>query len=295
MPTFLKTCFGRARRVDWRVWAVIAPTVAMLAATGIVYWLGLGRDPVTHFGAIFASWVSGLALFIVVGSVVALVSLAKPENWPFDSRARILFKRQTGNHIDYIVARIKGILEHYAERTVIRIAVHNFDVGEGKFRVVSTSDITVRSYIDDVQTTYHSTFDLSEVTLPPAGGQSNRLIYLRVNDIPQCEAQEFGAEISQPLSCVIDKDSSCKVSRQTEHWLQAVDEPNIHRPKRYTQLLTLFIENLTIPAQNLVIQFSQDGTNFDDRPLAPSKSLKLLEVKDVEPGQLAYDFRILKP
>jgi hypothetical protein len=293
MPAFPKTWIDRARRVDWRVWVVAAPTVATLVATGVIYWLGLGLDPTTHFGAIFASWVSGLVLFLVVGSVVALVSLAKPENWRFESRARILFKRQTGSHIDYIVARIKGMLEHYAERTVIRIAVHSFDAGENKFRVVSTSDITVRSYLDDVQTTYNSTFDLGEVTLPPPGGQSNRLVYLRVNDVPQCESQEFGTEISKPLSCVIDKDSSCQVSRQTEHWLEAENEPNIHRPKRYTQLLTLFMENLTTPGHSLVIRLSRDGTRFDDHQLPPNKSLKLLEVKDVEPGQLAYDFRIL--
>jgi hypothetical protein len=287
-----RALISKIRRTDWRVRAVIGAIIAAVLPTIVIYLSGWGRDPATHFGAIFASWVSGVAL-LVVAAVGTLASLARPELEPFDSRARILFRRQTGKHIDYIVGRIKGILEHYAERTVIRIAIHGFDAGDDKFRIVSTSDITVRSYLDDIETTYNSTYDLKDVTLPPAG-QTNRLIFLRVNDVAQCDAQEFTTAISQPLSCVIGKDSSCKVSRQTEHWLQATIEPNIHRPKRYTQLLTLHVENLTIPGQTVTVKLSRDGTSFEDFQLPPNKSLKLLEVKDVAPGQLAYDFRLLR-
>jgi hypothetical protein len=276
------------------VWIVFASSIATLLATCVIYLLGWGLDPSTHFGAIFASWVSGVALFVVVGSVIALVSLARPERESFDSRARILFRRQTGKHIDYIVARIKGILEHYAERTVVRIAVQDFHAGENKFRIVSTSEITVRSYLDDVETNYSSTYDLNNMTLPPAGGVPNRLAYLRVDGKARCNAQEFTTGISLPLSCNIKADSSCKVSEQTEHWLQAATEPNIWKPKRYTQLLTLSFENLTVPAHNLIISLSQEGICFHDYQLLPNQALPAFEIKDIGPGELAYDFRILK-
>jgi hypothetical protein len=293
MPALLKTWFDHARH-DWRMWVVFASSITTLAATGVIYLLGWGLDPSTHFGAIFASWVSGVALFIVVGSVIALVSLARPERESFDWRARILFRRQSGKHIDYIVARIKGILEHYAERTVVRIAVQDFHAGENKFRIVSTSEITVRSYLDDVETNYRSTYDLENVTVPPASGAPNRLTYLRVDGEAQCDAQVFTTGISLPLKCIIEADSSCKVNEQVEHWLQAATEPNTEKPKRYTQLLTLSFENLTVPPHNLIIRLSRDGIRFHEYQLLPNQALPIFEIKDIGPGELAYDFRILK-
>src|SRR5437588_7652008 len=99
------------RRLDWRVWAVIAASTASIIATGFVYWMRWGLDPSTHFGAVFASWVGGVALFVIAGAVVALVSLARPEMESFDARARILFRRQTGKHIDYLIQRMQTVLE----------------------------------------------------------------------------------------------------------------------------------------------------------------------------------------
>src|SRR4029079_3618023 len=98
--------------MEGRSGAVFLAAVICILATVFIYWMGYGLDPATHFGAAFASWVGGLVLFVVAGTVVALVSLVRPENESFDARARILFRRQTGKHIDYIVDRIKGVLEH---------------------------------------------------------------------------------------------------------------------------------------------------------------------------------------
>jgi hypothetical protein len=76
---------------------VLGALAVTLVATATIYILGIGLDPATHFGAVFAGWVSGVALFVVLGVVVAVVSLEPPEKESFDSRARILFRRQTGN------------------------------------------------------------------------------------------------------------------------------------------------------------------------------------------------------
>jgi hypothetical protein len=97
LPKLLKSLAGIFRRVDWRAWVVLGALAVTLVATATIYILGIGLDPATHFGAVFAGWVSGVALFVVLGVVVAVVSLEPPEKESFDSRARILFRRQTGN------------------------------------------------------------------------------------------------------------------------------------------------------------------------------------------------------
>jgi hypothetical protein len=299
MPALLKTWFDRARRVDWRVWAVVASSVATLVATGIVYWFfywfGWDLNPATHFGAIFASWVSGVALFIVVGSVVALASLAKPENWPFDSRARILFKRQTGNHIDYIIAKITEVLEHYAEQTVIKISIQDYEPTEKKYRISSANDVVVRSYLDDVPTAYSSHYELKDVTLPPPGRNPNRLVIIRVDKKPVGKPEDFADIIFRPLSCRIEKNKSCEINTVTEYWLQADDESNVHRPRRYTQRLSLHFENLTNSGQTVSVKVSRDGTSWVTEQLDHGASKQVLEVRDVKPDEIAFDFRILKP
>jgi hypothetical protein len=114
-------------RTDWRVWAIFAALFVVVAATGAMYALGLGLSPDTNFGAVFASWVGGVALFAVAGTIVAIVSLVRPEHESFDARARILFRRQSGRHIDYAISRIKEVLEHYAEATERRIVINEYD------------------------------------------------------------------------------------------------------------------------------------------------------------------------
>ena len=96
---------------DWRFKAIFcAWLVSVLLTLAIAFW-GYNFDLDAPFWAsVFTSWVAGVTLFTVVGGVVAGVSLVLPEKESFDTRARILFRRQSGLHIDYIVLRIKGDL-----------------------------------------------------------------------------------------------------------------------------------------------------------------------------------------
>lgn len=284
-----------ACRLDWRVWGIVAAAAVSITATAIVYYLGYWQDPGTHTGAIFASWVGGLALFLVAGSVVAVVSLVRPENESFDARARILFRRQPGKHIDYIVTKIKEVLEHYAELTVVRIAVTHYDASEKKYRITSNSDVLVRSYLDDVETTYSSAFKLDNVTSPPSGGQSNCLVYARVAGTPVWVSVDFTNFIEKPVSCRIDRDGTCEVSTKTEFWVGADEEPNTYRPRRYTQMLRLHFENLLPFDQPVEVKLTLDGTNWITERLLHGASRQLVEIKDVKPGVMAFDYRILAP
>lgn len=286
---------ANVKNMDWRVGAVLIAAVTSIIATLTVYWLGYGLDPATHFGGVFASWVGGLALFVVAGVVVAIVSLARPENESFDSRARILFRRQTGKHIDYIVAKVREALEHYAETTVIKISIRTFHSSESKYRVTSASDIKVRSYLDDVETTYSSYLSLANVTAPPAGGESNRLVFVRVGGNAIGGSEDFATSIRRPISCQIDRDGICDVNSMTEFWILANDEGNTHKPRRYTQTLRLHFENLLPAGQAVEVKLTVDGTNWRTEKLLSGTSRQVAEIKDISPGTQAYDYRILAP
>jgi hypothetical protein len=198
------------RRVDWRVWAVIIAMVVSIIATVAIYLSNIDIDPVHKFGAAFAAWSGGVALFVVVGLAVAIVSLAQPEQESFDARARILFRRATGKHIDYVISRIKDTLEHYAEKAEIKIRIMDYNIPEKKYLVSISDTVFVRSYLDDVETSYASKLEYTEITDPPAGS-TNSLRHLRVDGKNIAGPQEFRGSVHAPFQTRIDQDAACKV------------------------------------------------------------------------------------
>jgi hypothetical protein len=283
------------RNLDWRGWSVVAAAVLSVLGTAGIYWSGYGLDPATHFGAAFASWVGGLALFLVAGTVVALVSLVRPENESFDARARILFRRQTGKHIDYIVDRIKGVLEHYAEKTTIKVTIKSFNEEARKYRISALSTVLVRSYLDDVETTYISHLSRTEVTAPPPNGEPNRLVFARVAGNPIGVSEEFQDSIERPVSCRIDRNGTCEVTSLVDTWVRADDESNTHTPRRYTQILTLEFENLMPSDRPVEVKLTLDGTTWLSEQLPHGTSKQVAEIKDIKPETMAFDYKIMGP
>src|SRR5687768_12878478 len=122
-------------RQDWKVWTIFVTLALSLMITLIGYYVLGPIKPETRLGSIFTSWVGGVALFVVVGVATALASVARPEQESFDARARILFHRQSGPHIDYIISRIKQLLEQYAEHVERKFTFHEYDQANAKFRI----------------------------------------------------------------------------------------------------------------------------------------------------------------
>jgi hypothetical protein len=214
---------------DGRVKFIVLIAFLCIFGSVIVYYIDHGTHPETFFGAVFASWLGGLALFIITGIAIFVFSIARPEKDSFDARARILFRRQAGRHIDYIVERIKGILEHYAESTEVTVSTISFHAGENKYRVASKNITQVRSYIDDVETTYVSALGRTNVTLPPPGGESNRLIYLRIDGTPHGLPEPFQAAFERPVNCRVNRNGKWMCPdffalsvglSGTRHWLK---------------------------------------------------------------------------
>jgi hypothetical protein len=285
------------RGIDWRVWAIVAAMFVLVIGTLVIYKLGIGLNPTTHFGAVFASWVGGVALFVVAGAVVAIVSLVRPEQESFDARARILFRRQTGQHIDYIVSRIKDMFEHYSPETSIKITLRGYDETNSKYRIARSNKVILRSYLDDVRSTYHSSVKYSEITLPPPGGEPNRLMFLRIDGSAIGRpAEEFHDTFDRPFSTTIDMDATCEVNYMVEFWTKATDEENNHRTKRYTQLFKLEFENLINRSDPVKIRLNdRDHPTLYDISIARGESREILKLKDIPPNEDVYNYLILAP
>ncbi len=147
--------------LDWRFRTILFTTIASLVITLFIYAAGIWRDVATFSGAAFAAWFSGVLFFAFVGAVVAAVSVIQPEQESFDSRARILFRRQYGPHIDYIVTKLKSVFEQYAQETNTKFIIDRYHDGERKYRV-RTQDETASHSMTGSAGQFPQTLNLSE-------------------------------------------------------------------------------------------------------------------------------------
>jgi hypothetical protein len=283
-------------RTDWRIWAIILAMVIAILITAFCFWFGIWQNPATMGGAIFAAWAGGVALFVVVGLIVGIVSLVRPEEESFDSRARILFRRETGAHIDYIVRRITDTLEHYAESTYVTAIVQDYDPEEKKYFIRTTVKTVVRSYLDDVDTKYNSDIHFTDATAAPAGRAKNRLVYLNVGGAAVGVDEEFDASIKRNVETTILKDGACIVEYMSEIWLSADQEPNTYAPRRYTQSLSLGVGNLCKDCLSVKVLLKRSSANPTTVELPYGATTQTLaQAANIEPLVEAWSYHVLAP
>ena len=290
----MRTTLKILSRIDWRIWAVVSVAFICIIITVSVPFLGFAQDASTFSGAVYASWVANVVFFAVAGMVVTVVSLVKPEAESLDSRARILFRKQTGKHVDYIVSKMKEVFESYAERHSVRFVVKEYNPDERKLFVSASDEITLRSYLDDVDTEWRSIYELKEMTLPPQGGVSNRLVYIRVDGTPIVSSRAFKSDISEKVSTKIGAGRACRVSYQADHWFSADVESMSLEAVRYSQEISLEVENL-IGEASIVITAMAMGKELQPISVEPGQSKQIVLLSGVEPGWVVYEFKIGVP
>ncbi|HWA91645.1 MAG TPA: hypothetical protein VG889_16520 [Rhizomicrobium sp.] len=122
-------------------------------------------------------------------------------------------------------------LEHYSDRTSIKVVVAEYNAAAKRYRVTVEACVLLRSYVDDIATTYSSPGAYDEVTLPPEGGSPNRLIYARVDGaaIPG-SGRELTTDIRYPISAKVEPWASCEVEYQVSFWMDEESEWNSSTP-----------------------------------------------------------------
>jgi hypothetical protein len=101
-------------KFSWQVITLLTVSAMVVFATISALLIPKITDATQFMGAFYASWVASLAFFVVIVIVATIITMSKPEKEPFNTRARILFHNETGNHIEYFIRRLTEILEHYA-------------------------------------------------------------------------------------------------------------------------------------------------------------------------------------
>src|SRR5829696_7174886 len=86
----------------------------------------------------------------------------------------------------------------------------------------------VRSYLDDVYSTYDTGLHLREVTPAPTGGEPNRLVFLRVDGEPEGGAETSETGIVRPIKTSIERNGTCEIKYVAEFWTNADTEESDH-------------------------------------------------------------------
>ncbi len=211
-----------------------------------------------------------------------------------NSRARILFRRQSGNHIDYIIAQFKTLLAHYTELAITKVKFVDYDEASNKVLLCGETVTYIRAYIDDIASTFSTYIEYRNITEPPTGKEPKRIVYLRVNDEPQPDCSgTFVDSIKKPYHVTIQPGELCKIDRCSLIWCRSGDEDNTHTPNRYTQELTLEFENQLPNDRAVSVEISRNrGQAWDKIGLRPGESKIVLCCKDAPPLQEIYRYRV---
>src|SRR6516164_8184696 len=85
---------------------------------------------------------------------------------------------------------------------------------------------------------------------PPSGGNST---------YPSVQISGTSSEINQPVETTIGPNEQCTVEQRVEFWAKAEDEPHTLNPKRYTQVLHLYLENITALDAPIRVKLTRNG------------------------------------
>lgn len=302
--TIAYTARRKLENIDSRVRVIVAATILSVFICASIYKDAMTRGPDSGFwsfifpdefeGAAFAGFVGSVAFFLIVGLAVAVFSLAKPEDEMFESRARILFRKQSGKHIDYIVSKMKNMFEHYTERCEACISIIEFDKERNMFYLEAREEAIIKSYIDDEETQYASAFKWEKVTQNINGGIKNKLFFLRVNS-RIVAMREFDDKINESISTTIERGGECAVEYKVGFWFKANDEPYTHTPVRYTQYMKIIVENNIMDGQSLNFKLcADDGVRVEREQIVNAGDrVTLLTASDLKPGQVSCKFSIV--
>lgn len=283
---------ARVKQWDWRAWSIGTATMIAILITVVapVYWPNL-LDIATFQGGFFASWAAGVALFALVGLVVAVASLSQPDRESFDARARNFLRRQSGGHIDYMVDKLRVTVEPYVVHSRKRLIVEEWRPVEGKFRVRHETTSVVRGFLDDHAIKFPAKLNYISYCDPPPGGKKACVSFIRVNDEDKHGFAEFDREFMFDFQCEAAKNSSCKVEHVMTYWVEAEKEVNRHKTIRYTRELEVEVKNGD--SQHSIVVSIREGAQKQEILLKPAEEKRIIHLFERQPDQYVYDFRIL--
>ncbi|TCU18777.1 hypothetical protein [Rhizobium sullae] len=281
---------------DWRIKVVIFSSIlAVIVTVAFYYCIPDATDATKFIGAAFASWISGLLLFMLVGLGVAIVSLARPEHELFEARARNLLRRQTGHHIDYMVGRLHDVLEAYTAQSTRKIVVLDYDAAEKMFHTSHTTESILKGYLDDKIVNFPAKISYKPLSKPPGGRQKSCLTFLEVNGEKFGDVEEFDDEVARSFRIQIpvkgEFKGRCAVKHRYLYWIKAEEEENVSTSVRYTRELSVEVENQL--ASSTIVATIKNEQGPDERiVINPGTCQRVIYLTEITPRDKLYDFRL---
>jgi hypothetical protein len=280
---------------EWRERTIIGSGGIAIVGTAIILLFGPALNPSTFYGAAMASWIAGLLLFLAVGGIVAYVTLPTTHRENYHARARILLQNNKGPHINYIISRLPYTIEQYAQSTERDLTVTAYDENAVMFLVSMETTTEIKSYIADEPSKFPARILVQPLSQPPPG-KHHRLIFVTVDDVEMGAGGEFDDKIDRLFEAAIQPGGKCVVKHGVELWTKANIEPNRHRPIRYTLALNARIKNSLMNTPVLIKVTLDDKPEAEKRwqefKILPGRSERVAQRINLEPGDLAFEFRI---
>jgi hypothetical protein len=224
--------------IDWRVRAILTSTIAVILVTFASQVIPGLSDPVHFPGAFYAAWVAAIASWAVVGVIGAIVSLANPAKERFEVRAGYLLGTEKGEHIEYVISKLKA-LEHYIEKMTYAVIFSEFK--NEVFRVEIGVEFIMKSFIKDVETSSFTDVEWETIRLPPDGCDKSRILYFRV-DKQIIDTFDFGDKFKLKEKVTVAAGGESVIKFGTSVWMDD-NEPFSHKVTRFTKVLNLVMEN----------------------------------------------------
>ncbi len=288
------------KNLGWRTQTVLItftfsaiPTLIVIAKSDYllrVYEIDIMQTS-TFVGSMFASWCASLIFFVVIGSVVTIISFANPENDSFEQRARILFHNKKGLHINYILGKLPKIIEHYTEEHESTIKIQEYDHDLNAFQIIDEDVTTVRSFLSDTVTEFESEVGYSKIFLPPDVRECAKLHYIKIGSETKYGFEQVnGAEMTKTIKTKIQKGEDLKISLRFTYWEKTGIE-NEYQPVRYTRSSVTKIINNTDVRFRVIIN-EKDALGVREEILEPNGDEISLPAHDVLPGSVALSYKI---
>lgn len=276
---------------DWRTKLVVISVLIAIAATSAIWiWVPASTDVKTFMGAAFASWTSGLLLFVLTGLMIGLVALSRPEHELFEARARNLLQRQTGPHINYIVNKLHSVLEPYVEELRREMTVVEYVPDSSMFLVNQDTEVRFRGYLPDMPMIFNATVGYTNASPAPPGRPKSCLTYVKIDgETVSGGIEEFEDSLIREFPVKVPPKATATVKHRMTFWVRASDEPNRQRTKRFMRKLSVTVHN-QLPTMAISVRHPEQANL--DHIIGPGEVVQVVNGRELEPDptEQSFDF-----
>ncbi|MEH3061549.1 MAG: hypothetical protein PGN33_01805 [Methylobacterium radiotolerans] len=274
--------------------------VAFAVVTAILVTGPFGRwakqdGPSGFWASFYASWTANLVFFAILGVAGIVVSVYRPEKDEFSRRVRILFGGRQDAAVDHITETIRRI-GYYAEDVIRTYRIKEFDAVAKAVLVRVEHRTVTRNFYDDLSAVDDAVVTLTPDPMDPPRDPVGHLISFSVNQANKVTHPipiPPGGKFVHKEAIEIPSGGTSDVEVVTETWY-SLDELHEYEPNRFAaQVRIVLVYEGNTPGKVVPVTVEVPARTVSR--LAYYRELRLPEMRDRKPGQVAFSFRLELP